>query len=222
MTPRAWSYTALTDFESCPRKYYEVKVAKKWVDEMGEAAAWGNKVHQALDAYLRDETPLPIGVRKYQHLADKIKAVPGQLFSEQQIALNSSLQQTDWFAKDVWVRVIFDVTVVQSNKILILDWKTGKRKLDNYQLKLFAAVARELYPEADKIITGFVWLKTGDIDKATYRTSDPLWEEFMPRVARFNRAFQEEKFPEKPNGLCRAWCPVLSCEFNGKRELTSE
>lgn len=217
MKPRAWSFTALTNFETCPRKYYETSVSKKWPDEMGEAALWGNQVHEALDKYIKGEAPMPESMLRFKPLADKVLNTDGKVISEQKIALNNGHQITEFFAPDVWVRVIFDVTIVYDDRIVLLDWKTGKRKPNSDQLRLFAAAVLDVYPHIDRVTTGFVWLKERAIDKEKFVRGQPLWEEFLPRVARFNKAFQTEHFPEKPSGLCRAWCPVLDCEFNGRR-----
>jgi hypothetical protein len=42
-----------------------------------------------------------------------------------------------------------------------------------------------------------------------------LWSKFLPRVERFEEAFKKDEFPAKENGLCKKWCKVKSCPFNG-------
>jgi hypothetical protein len=111
--------------------------------------------------------------------------------------------------------------VLNGNKALLLDWKTGKRKFDSSQLKLFAGLAFAHYPQVEIVFTGFVWLKEGKIDKDTFTREDvpAIWQEFVPRVRRLERAYEEDKFPPKPSGLCSKWCPVPNrlCKFSGKQ-----
>ena len=44
-----------------------------------------------------------------------------------------------------------------------------------------------------------------------------IWQGFVPRVAKLESAYERDKWPAKTSGLCKAWCPVLSCEFNGRK-----
>ena len=56
---KAWSYSMLTAFETCPHQFYRVRVLKDVVEEQGEAALWGDRVHKALENRVRDQEPLP-------------------------------------------------------------------------------------------------------------------------------------------------------------------
>ena len=96
---------------------------------------------------------------------------------------------------------------------------TGKPKDNHEQLMLFAALLLHHYPELEVIRTGYVWLAHGSkiTSKEFTRADVPqIWEEFLPRVKRLQQAVDADKWPKKPSGLCRAWCPVLDCEFNGR------
>jgi hypothetical protein len=220
MKPVAWSYSSLTNYEQCPKKFYRTKVKKDIPDPMGKAALWGTRVHKDLELRIKDKTPLPFGVTKYESLCAKIESSPGRVFTETQYALTSSFKQTSWFAKDVWVRCIVDVGVNNGANALILDWKTGKIKPQSDQLKLFAAVTFHTEPEVEKVSTGFVWLKDSKIVKENYTRAQlpEIWQEFMPRVRRLEIAHEENKWEAKPSGLCGKWCPVTSCEHNGRRK----
>ncbi|MDI3307513.1 MAG: PD-(D/E)XK nuclease family protein [Acetobacteraceae bacterium] len=221
--PLAWSYSALTAFETCPRRYYLTRIAKEVVEPESEAIKWGNRVHQALEAYLLAGSEVPPGMEHYQSLAARIRAKgmePGaELTVEQKVALNDSYQPVAFFAKDVWVRGILDVSVRKGRKLFVGDWKTGKRKPDSDQLKLFAALAMALQPDVDEVITSFIWLRDGKVDRDRFtRDHVPeIWNEFIPRVARMQHAATTNKYPPKPSGLCAKWCPVgkARCDYCG-------
>lgn len=218
----AWSYSSLTAFETCAKRYYHIKVAKDVSDTPGEAATWGQTVHKYLEDRVKDATPLPAAVAHYETLVAPLLRGQGEVFAEQQLAVNANLQPTDWFGADTWCRGIIDVGVVSptGKSAVLLDWKTGKRKPENDQLKLFAGMAFAHSPELQKIKTGFVWLKENKIDRAEFTRDDipAIWLTFSPRVKRMERAFESGEFPPKPSGLCSKWCPVpkSKCSFSGK------
>lgn len=219
----AWSYSALTSFETCAKRYYHIKVAKDVQDAPGEAAMWGSTVHKYLEDRVRDGTPLPVTVAGYEGLVAPIVNSGGTKLVEQQMAVTAELKPTDWTAPDAWCRGIVDVGVMSASqdRALLLDWKTGKRKSDNDQLMLFAGLAFSHYPNLQVVQTGFVWLKENKIDKQTFKREDVpiIWNNFVPRVMRFEGAYTKASFPPKPSGLCRNYCPVPKhqCEFSGRQ-----
>lgn len=215
----AWSYTALTGFETCPFRHYKTKVSKEVSDPPGEDAMWGQRVHKALEERLRDGKPLPPSLINFEPYAVKFESAPGTLLVEQQIALNDQFQPTEWFAKDAWCRAVLDVGVLTGKRGIIADWKTGKRKPENEQLELFAGVGFIAYPQVELLSTGFVWLKEKRMDREQFTRDDSprIWQNFLPRVERMERAYKADTWDKKPSGLCRKWCPVKSCEHNGQR-----
>jgi len=219
----AWSYSALASFETCSRRHYLTRISKEVPDPPGEAIKWGNRVHEALEAYLLHDTPLPEGMESYAVLADKIKAKgaePGaDLTAERKICLNESYKPAEYFARNAWVRGVLDVSVKKGTKLFVGDWKTGKVKPDSDQLKLFAALAMSVDPEVNEVVTAFLWVAQGKLtaDRFTREDVAGIWNEFLPRVARMESASVTRKYPPKPSGLCRAYCPCTGCEYNGKR-----
>ena len=218
-TPKAWSYSALTSFETCPRRHYEIKVAKSVTEPESEQLRWGNQVHKALELRAKDNKPLPTGMDQWEGLMAKLVAAPGWTMTESQFALTKDFKSTHWFSQDVWLRCIVDFGKLNGLSVLALDYKTGKIKHDMDQLKLFAAVLMKVYPEIQKVVTGYVWLKDKKVTKEIFTRAQEadIWNAFIPRVSRLQQAHETDKWPEKPSGLCRAWCPVTACQFNGKR-----
>lgn len=221
--PPPWSYSGLTSFETCPKRYFHIKVAKDVVDTPGEAATWGTTVHQHLEDRLRDGTPLPPSIAEYEKLVAPIEAKPGRKLIEYEMAVDASLNPTEWTSPTAWCRGIVDVGVLSEDggKAVLLDWKTGKRKPDSDQLKLFAALVFAHIDTLSVVQTGFVWVKSGEFDKAVFKRADQsaIWNEFIPRVRRLELAYIKDNFPPRPSGLCRKHCPVpqSKCEFSGCR-----
>ena len=215
----AWSYSSLDAFETCPRRYKLTRVTKEVVEPQTEVLLHGNRVHKALEERIGGK-PLPTQFAEYEPAAAMVVGAEGVKKAEVKFALTAQLTPTTFFAKDVWLRGVFDVVIDRPKETLVLDWKTGKPKPDSDQLKLFAAATFSLRPAVEKVQTGFVWLAHNRVDRETYtREQMPdLWGEFRPRVARLTIAHSTDQFPPRPSGLCQKWCPVpkSKCEFSGK------
>lgn len=219
-TKFAWSWSSLGSFETCPKKHYETKVAKNFKEEETVHTRWGNAVHKAFDLYLSKNTPLPASMATYQPMLDKIKrsAERKKLDTENKITLTQSFRNTEWFSKDAWCRGILDVIIENNEHALVMDYKTGKRKDESQQLKLFAAMMFTAKPWLKSVTTVFIWLQEPDdspskytIEKFTVDQKPELWNEFLPRVSRMKKAYDQNIWPERPSGLCKGWCPVSTC-----------
>lgn len=217
---KPWSYSALTAFETCPKRYQLTRVTKQVVEKQTEATLWGNKVHKALELFALGKQPLPEEMQEYGRYVEKILSYEGRRVVEERVALTKDFRPTTWMAKDVWVRGIIDIGVVGSDTAYLLDWKTGKHRPDSDQLKLFAALAFAKYPWVSKVVTGFIFLKPKKFEKEkfTRKQLPEIWNDFMPRLSRLAIASVEDKWVPKPSGLCRNWCPVgrSLCEYCGQ------
>ena len=217
----AWSHSRLESFETFAFRFFQTSVHKSVPDPPGEAATWGTTVHAALEARLtHDGTELPKTLKAYEPYAQKVESMVapgGKLYAEQRIALTQDLKFTEFFDKNAWVRLIADVLIDNGESVIVLDWKTGKRKENTAQLNLTAAVVPSVYPKAQVIHTGYVWLKDKKVDIAQYQASQAkdLWKQFLPRVARLEQAHATNTWEKRPSGLCRRWCPVRECEHCG-------
>lgn len=212
----AWSFSALESWETCPRKHFRTRIAKDVPDPPGEAAEWGNRVHKVLENRLKGDEPIVGVMAPFESYASRVIAAPGRLYAEQKIALTRDLKKTKWFAKDVWVRGVIDAAKDAGRRVLLIDWKTGKRK-QSQQLALTAAMGCAIFPKAETFDTAFVWFKEKAIDREQYSRDEAfaVWDKFIPRVERMEQAIKSGEFEPRPSGLCRGWCPVKDCEYNG-------
>ena len=67
-----WSYSALSDFESCPKKYWELRVKKRYPREDTEATIWGKEVHTAMEYRVKEGKALPSWGTKWENIAEKL------------------------------------------------------------------------------------------------------------------------------------------------------
>ena len=212
MTIPAWTYSQLEKFETCPRQFYHVRVKRDVVEPPTEATLWGGRVHEAMEYRIKDGTALPEGMTQWEGLANKISNMKGEKFCEVEMALDENFQPAPW--KAAWTRGIADLLVVNGDKAVNLDYKTGKRKL-THQLMLYAGYTFAIYPKVNTVVTGFVWMRDKKIDKETFtRDQVPMiWQTFIPKVRKLESAYERDAWPVRPSGLCKGWCPVKTCEF---------
>lgn len=222
----ALSYSRLSTFESCPRKFEYLYVLKSIKDEGSTATEYGTRVHSALEEYAKVVTGGAASVSteaapldamesrggeagKWFPLVDLICQKPGTKYFEHQMAITRDKTPCGWFDKDVWLRSIADVLVVAGKRAYCFDWKTGKKKENPTQMQLFAAMVFLQFPEVEEVVTSFVWLVANDTTNATYsrRYNDSLWAAIEPRLVRVQDAVDLGVFATKPSGLC-PWCPA--------------
>lgn len=211
-----WTYSQLESFESCPRKFYHLKVARDVVEPPTIHTQWGTEVHTAMENRILHGTPLPEGMTQWEPIASKIQALPGIKLTEEKFAIDRNFQPTDW--STAWSRGIADLTVLNRRVGAVADYKTGKRK-PTEQLDLYAAYVFAYHPQIEKVNTAFIWLKEKKTDTNTIRRDElpALWRSFLPRTIRLEDAYQRDKWPAKPSGLCNGWCPCTGCEYNKRK-----
>jgi len=205
------SYSAIKLYENCPYRYYRQRVAKDIVDEGGEASRYGERIHKYLEDRLRDAAELPQEAARYEVLCQSVEraAAGGQLLIENELCLNEQLQPTGWWDADAWLRSKLDILVVKGNNATVMDWKTGKRRPDFFQMQIFAVQVFKHFPEVKAVGTSLVWLKDMALDSETYLREDMnnVWAEIMGKVRRIYQSLEHDNWPARPSGLCR-YCPV--------------
>lgn len=211
----AWSWSRIGAYETCPKQFYHVSVAKDFPFEESQQMKDGKIAHEAFASFLRGrDVHLPLHLRHHEPFFTKIKNAPGEKVIEQQIALNHNYQMTDWFAKDAWLRVISDLTILNGNQAVVFDWKTGKQKDDFTQLKLTAATTFLIAPEIETIRVAYYWTKTKAAPSETIHRPQvgDVWSEILPRVQRYQDAHVQQNFPARPNPFCKG-CVVKTCPY---------
>jgi hypothetical protein len=210
------SYSSIKLFENCPLRYYRQRIKKDVKDEGGEASMYGERIHTFLENRLKG-AGLPVEVEQYEPLCQSVEqlAKRGELFIEHELVLNDNLTPTGWWDPDAWLRSKLDVFVIVGADAVVMDWKTGKRKADNFQMELFAAQVFKHYPQVQRVKTSLVWLKTMEMDTEQFTRlgMNAIWAEVMKRIQRIQDAYEHGNWPARPSGLCR-YCPCRhDCDY---------
>lgn len=211
-----WSFSSLKDFVGCPKRYYEVKVAKNFETKITHALTYGKEVHSALEHYVKDGIPLPKNYERFKEAVDALLLIPGQRYCEHEMGLMPDGSPCPFNTKDRWVRGIADLLIVDGETAYVVDYKTGSDKYpDLDQLKLMALMVFAHFPEVNKVRGALLFILKDNLISQDYDRSDidVLWDTFTPKVKRLELSYQSNEWPANPTPLC-GYCPVSTCEFN--------
>lgn len=215
--------TLLAAYKTCPLKYKGKYITKEEVFVPNEAADFGNSVHSSVEESLKLGTPLNKDASPLmQDCVDYLKWLgtqPGfELHIEKELAITRDLGVTTWKAKDVWMRGKADVFIIDHNtqRNIIIDWKTGKVKDDPMQAQVLSLCATVTTKYVDNVCAwAFVKYKQILTPHVHLGSMAPV-ATLLADATAYENACKNDAFPPTPNGLCGKWCGVLSCPYNGK------
>lgn len=224
MTIPPWSPSALSSFESCPRSYEAVYVSKS-VPRLppGPAQLHGIRVHEAFEKFAAEDADLPPDLIQHASYLDKFRVKAGVHWVELRAAFDKAGRPCswDWRKDDIWARFVLDYIKVDTSAnapiAWVIDFKTGKQKDDFKQLAVYALWAFAAHP-VDLVDVRYYWLQTRTETRKVWKRAEvpDLWAMLRPSLLAYKHAFKEDHWPPKQSGLCRAHCPVLECQFNGR------
>lgn len=217
--PFAWSYSKLKNFEVCPKRHWHIDIQKDVKEEDSDNLTWGNAVHKALANRVSKGTPLPDGMKGYEHWCERITSGGNStILVERKYAITSDFGPAEYFGRNAWYRGVADVLKLMPPVALAVDWKTGKILEDSVQLALMAACIFAHHPEIQKIRTEFIWLKDDASSRADFSRADmaSMWRGLWPRIEQLRHAYETTSYPAKPGRLCKRWCPVTQCPHHGE------
>ena len=214
-----WSYSSLSLFKQCPRKYYRLGIVKDIVEPQQEHLLYGLSVHKAAEDYIGADKDLPPAYEFIRPQLDVLKQLPGTKYCEYEMGLTKDFEPCKFNARDVWLRGIADLLVINDNKAKIVDYKTGKSQYaDTNQLELLSLLVFKHFPEVTHVRAGLVFVVAQDLVSADYvqDKSDEYWMRWLPEIDRLEQCFASNTWNPKQNFTCKKFCPVIDCEHNGR------
>ncbi len=222
----SWSYSSISMFKQCPKKYFEIRVAKSVKDEDNEASSYGHEVHGAAEHYFKNDEPIPEKFGYMKPIVEAAAQLPGTKFVEFKMGVKKTsdgFAPCDFFAGDVWWRGISDLTVVAKRKAYIIDWKAGKstRYADLKQLDLLAGATFVHFPQVETVEAVLVFVACGELvpeQPKVYQRElmGSYLSVFDAELERLENAMETGNFPPVQSGLCFRHCAVLDCIYNGR------
>jgi len=223
---KAWSWSVLQQYETCPKQTYYSKIQKVQVPK-APALEKGIKIHEELEACLRDhslscpELAQPVEVQLERLRMDG--AIP-----ELEIAFDKDWNACDWFAPNCWLRIKVDAivppTIDGDGRVHIIDWKSGKVRQDHTdydaQLELYMLAALLMYPTAEQAEASLIFLEHGVVlDGDDVMTRDMIPAAKAKWENRVKPLLSDTTFAPRPSGFACRWCDLgkaAGCEYASK------
>lgn len=207
-----YSYSFLNTYDTCPKQSFHRYVLKDIPKQQTEQMKWGDTVHKGFEERLGKGTPLPAELARYEPYAVTLEPFKPQV--EMRLGIDKAGNACAFFDDRVWLRGKADVAIRQGSVALLLDWKTGKRREDGYELEIQSLMLRAAWPDVERVTGRYVWLQDNTIGKAhdVTRTNE-TFEALQEKTDEIEHGFKTGYWPTKQGPLC-GWCPVLSCGFN--------
>ena len=221
------TYTFLNEFNNCPHKAFHRYVLKDIPFEKTEAMEYGNEVHTAMEKRLSQGKSLSGGKHEmvlnkahdYCNMLDKLDNINGvDIRIEWFVGMTVACTPCAWDATDVWFRGKADVAIVRGNEGWLIDWKTGNKREDPFELECQALLLHAHHPSVVRWSGEYFWFKENNpyglrhmIDLRNVLVKIRLLH------AEIDRCILRHDWPKRKNPLCD-WCKVKSCEnWTGKK-----
>lgn len=212
------SFSSLKSYETCPRKFHEEKVLKLYPFQETEATRYGTLVHKLAENYVRDGEPLPENLKHLERALEVLRQIPGDKHCELEMGITETGEPCEFNDPNAWIRGIADLLIVNGSKGYVLDYKTGSSRYpDTDQLLLMSLMAFARFPELQSVKAALMFFKDNVFVRESYTRESAMesMASWKQRVERLDTAHRTSFWPERPNGLCRRYCPVRSCAHNG-------
>ena len=198
----AWSYSRYSDYDQCPLRF-KLKHIDKIPEPASAAMVRGREIHKEGEMYLLKKGLLTPALEKFKTLLSELAALP-HVSPEMKAGFTRAWCKTGYFAKDIWLRAVFDVFVpYEDDTGLIIDFKTGKKYATNHdQVELFALTAMCHAPNLKSVETRLWYLDSGEQEFGEFPASDreALKAKWEAKVAPM---FADTVYAPRPNDKCR-------------------
>ena len=190
-----WSYSSISQFKQCPKKYYHIKVLKDIKETETEAILYGKRVHKSAEDYVRDGKEIE---EDFSYIKPSIDSIlnnfKGKTHPELRLGLTENLEPCGFFDDDVWYRCVIDLLIIDPDgkRAVIIDYKTGKSKYaDTAQLELMSLAVFKNYPEVETIKAGLLFFANNVLIKENYSLDkeSELWLMWIEEVNKIKKNF---------------------------------
>lgn len=217
---KAWSFSSLSVFETCPyqsklQKLDKIPELPRTLPPSGEFANdRGTRIHQNLEDYVRGKAKL---TRELNTFAAEIEAIKPYFKADQAELEGLWCFDVNWVPvheqdfQNIWLRVKLDAFILlNESHALVVDLKTGKRFNNEVkhaqQTQLYALAAFVRFPNLLKITTELWYADVDELATMTFTRTQGM---------KFLRSFNERgltmtnttDFKPKPSQSACMFCP---------------
>ncbi len=209
-----YSFSKINTY-SCNRKfkYNYIDKVKQQPQNM-EPLLKGGAVHHILEHHPEKSTHKL--APKYQHIADKflksklgLKYLSKDSIREFDFGLTKELTPTEYKDKDALFRGSIDFMYNDGEKLVIIDWKSGKIKdqkwQDYTQLNWYAIYFFQKYPKLNQILISYVYIEHDNYENPLLLDRKYLDNYINDLTSKIHNIEQDTEFSKNETKLCD-WC----------------
>lgn len=216
-----WSHSGLKQYETCAKQYHEVKLLKRYPREETEQTLYGTRLHEQAELFIKDGRPLDTDFKFMQPTMNKLFDMPGRKYPELEMALTHDLRPCAFKSPDYWVRGIADLVIVDDDNLTarVFDYKSGGDKYpDTDQLTLMSLMVFKHFPHVRHVTSGLLFVLRNTVvkHKVSREQENDLWWKYRERVGSIAAAHATGVWNPTQSGLCKRFCVVTECPFNGR------
>jgi len=197
-----FSNSSIKSYEQCPYKYKLTRLEHRQ-EPTGDAAQRGKDIHYEFEQALTNMPLLSPDFSYWYEYINELILLGAQ--SEVAFAITKDWQPCDFKDPNYWLRGIYDATYFMPPRAHVLDWKTGKERDYEDQLKLYAAVILATNPQVEEVDTEVCYIDLKKrVSYTTHKRSDldALKQWITDRITKIEN---DDIFAPKPTNNCR-WC----------------
>lgn len=215
-----WSYSALTQFESCELQYGAIQVLRQFeADFDSDALRMGNEQHRLLERFVSVGETLPPGLTPVGEVVKKMMQGATRIMTEAKLSLTHEIKPCRSNDPDVSYRGKLDLVILRpTNQSIIVDYKSSSEPREDFeQLELNAMAHLISHPEVTRAHCYYLYTRGFPPRKTVVDRGElpALANSYIPRLKRLGDARSTKIFSASPYYGCR-WCPVITCIHNPK------
>jgi CRISPR/Cas system-associated exonuclease Cas4 (RecB family) len=198
----SFSNSSIKLYETCPYKY-KLQRIDKFQEPTGPAAERGKTIHTELETALVG-LPIYSEVTEYwEPFINELKAMGAK--PEVELGFTKDWEPCEFAAGEVWLRGVLDVLSLNNTTAYVADWKTGKERDYEDQVKLYAVMVMAAYPEIEEVkleilyVDGKKKVSYGSIKRADFEV---LRDWVTNRILKIEA---DDIYAPKPSFNCK-WC----------------
>lgn len=213
--PTRWSYSSLSTYKQCPRKwYYSYILNLPW--ESSAAMSRGTRMHTMAEDFVTGKVDfVPSEIKRIGPSLQMFKSIGAK--AEEVWLLDKDWKPTDDLSQ-AWIKAIIDVHYVQDGLLFVKDYKSGQMYDDHRnQLELYGLIGLVRYPDVKRVETSALYMDTGHegMECSIIRAMLPKMIDKWHGEA--ETMMSDETYDPRP-GNCK-WCPYAKtkggpCEYS--------
>lgn len=209
---KAWSFSALSDYETCPMR---IKLKSEKAPVLEQEENRGTVIHKEAENFIKGLIEFPASLKKFRPEFEQTRErfAEGLVQIEQPWGFTREWLECGYFDDNIWLRVQIDQMESDLNEPAVMhvtDWKTGKSfgndVMHIQQLQLYAVAVFMRYPHIQTVDAADMYLDEGKMRRKAYHRDAKFDQHFEKWSQRAEKMLADAEGKPKPNRMTCRFC----------------